>query len=52
MSIILDNIPIRKMETECIHLDTTIGILNYFLCKKRKYHVNPEKFCKLCPYYE
>ncbi|MHA1309388.1 MAG: hypothetical protein ACTSQO_00545 [Candidatus Helarchaeota archaeon] len=52
MSTISDRILVHELKSYCKKLDLDNYILNYFYCKKRRYHVNPKSFCKFCPYYE
>lgn len=42
----------NELASYCKELDIDNSILNYFYCKKRKYHVNPDKFCQLCQLYK
>ena len=52
MSSISKLIYFNELDSNCKHLDTENSILNYFYCKKRKYHVNPDKFCQLCKHFK
>ncbi|MHA1231124.1 MAG: hypothetical protein ACTSRP_09720 [Candidatus Helarchaeota archaeon] len=52
MSTISEKILVKKLKAYCTYLDPDKYILDYYYCKKRKYHINPNTFCKYCPYYK